>query len=254
MKKILLFGPDKEQNQVFSDWIKGENYLIKSTDDLEQILFLLSKGKYNTLILDFDSPEIRENLLDLCRIMKKDRRFSELFIITLTYRKNTQLIASSIEAGVDDFIFKPFETESFLNRLDIIFKHIKLKCKGKKILDLNMIEYLINLAGEGTREDFFLLSSVIFNKLIIDRVAGIIGEPIILIMMKRLGDIIGENYRFMQEIRFENGKIFMDKVDQVSPEVPVKNLVMAFRNYFHGLLQMILSLSSNILMDRWLRK
>lgn len=254
MKKILLFEPDKEQSEVFSDWIKGENYLIKSTDNLKQILLFLSEEKHDILILDFDLPELREYLLDLCRIIKKERRFSKLPIIILTYKKNTELIASSIDAGVDNFIFKPFETESFLNRLDIIFEHIKLKSKGKKILDLDMIEYLINLTGEGTREDFILLSSVIFNKLIIEKVSGIIGEPIILIIMKRLGDILGENCKFMQEIRLENGKIFMDKADQVSPEVPVENLVMAFRDYIHELLKLILSLSSNILMDRGFRK
>lgn len=250
MKKILFFGPDKDQNEAFSEWLKGENYPIKSTDNFEQIVPFLSEEKYDILILDIDSPEIREHLLDLCRIMKKDPRFSELSIITLTYRKNTQLIASSIEAGVDNFIFKPFETKSLLNRLSTILQQIKLKSKGKKVLDLNQINYLINLTGESTREDFFLLSAVIFNKLIIDKVAGIIGEPIILIMMKRLVNIVGEDYGFINEVKFENGKIFMDKVDQVSPEVPVEKLVVAFRDYLHGFLQLVLSLTSNILMDR----
>ena len=250
MKKILFFGPDKDQNEVFSEWLKGENYPIKSTDNFEQIVPFLSEEKYDILILDIDSPEIREQLLDLCRIMKKDHRFSKLSIITLTYRKNTQLIASSIEAGVDNFIFKPFETESLLNRLSTILQQIKLKSKGKKVLDLNQINYLINLTGESTREDFFLLSSVIFNKLIIDKVAGIIGEPIMVIIMKRLRNIVGEDYRFVKEVRLENGKIFLDKVDQASPEVPVEKLVMAFRDYLHGFLQLVLSLTSNILMDR----
>ena len=37
MKKILLFGQDKEQNQVFCEWLKKEDYQIESTDNLEQI-------------------------------------------------------------------------------------------------------------------------------------------------------------------------------------------------------------------------
>jgi len=250
MKKILFFGPDKDQNEAFSEWLKGENYPIKSTDNFEQIVPFLSEEKYDILILDIDSPEIREHLLDLCRIIKKDPRFSKLPISVITYKKNTRIITSSIEAGVDNFMFKPFETDSFLSRLETMFKQIELKSKGKKVLDLNQINYLINLTGEATREDFFLLSSVIFNKLIIDKVAGIIGEPIILIMVKRLVNIVGEDYRFVKEVRFKNGKIFLDKVDQASPEVPVEKLVMAFRDYLHGFLQLVLSLTSNILMDR----
>jgi len=250
MKKILLFGQDKEQNQVFSEWLKGEKYQIVTTENFEQVFPFLSLKKYDVLIVDIDFPEIMEHILDLCRRLKKDQKFSEIPITVVAYKKNNKLIASAIEAGVDNFILKPFETKSFLNRLDTIFEHIELKSKGKKILDLNFISYLINLTGEANREDFFELFPVIFNRLIIDKVMGIIGKPIIVIMLKRLGDIIGEDYKFVKEVRFENGKIFLDKVDKVSQEVPVEKLVIAFRDYLHGFLQIVLTLTSNILMDR----
>lgn len=250
MKKILLFEPDKEQSEVFSAWLKGEDYEIELTDNLKQVLPFLSGEKYDILIMDIDFPEIAESSLNLCQILKKDQYFSEFPITVLTYKKNSKIIADSIEAGVDNFMLKPFETDSFLSRLDTIFKQIELKSKGKKVIDLNYINYLIKLISETTREDFFILPSVIFNKLIIDKVKGILGEPIIVIISKRLSDLMGADYGFLNEIRFSNGKIFLDKVDEVSKEVPVEKLTIAFRDYIYGFLQLIETLTSNILMER----
>lgn len=248
-KNILLFEPDKKVEKLFIDWLKEEKYSAKPVENPEQILARLSGEKYDILMVDIDFPEAIESLLNLCRILKKDPYFSELPITVLTYKKNIKLIADSIEAGVDNFVLKPFETDSFLSQLDNIFKQIELKSKGKKVLDLNCINYLIKLTSETTREDFFILSSVIFNKLIIDKVKGILGEPIIVIITKRLGDLIGADYGFVKEIRFSNGKILIDKVDKVSKDVPVEKLIIAFRDYIYGFLQLIQTLTSDILME-----
>lgn len=210
MKKILFLGPDKEQSEVFSGWLKGKDYEVESTDNSKQVLPFLSGEKFDILIVDIDFPEAIESLLNLCRILKKDPYFSEFPITVLTYKKNIKLIADSIEAGVDNFILKPFETDSFLSRLDIIFKQIELKSKGKKVLDLTYINYLIDLTSEANRKDFFILSSAILNKLIIDQVKGVIGEPVIVIIIKRLGELIGRDYEFVKEVKFSDGKMLMD--------------------------------------------
>jgi len=249
MKKIVFLGPDKEQNEVFSGWLKGEGYEVESADNSKQILPFLSGEKFDILIIDIDFPEAIESLLNLCQILKKDQYFSEFPITVITYKKNIKIIADSIEAGVDNFILKPFETDSFLSRLDTIFRQIELKSKGKKVLDLKYINYLIKLNSETTREDFFILSSVIFNKLIIDKIKGVIGEPVIEMIMKRLGELIGGDYEFVKEVRFSDGKMLMDKVDKVSKDVPVEKLIIVFRDYIYGFLQIIQTLTSDILME-----
>jgi len=249
MKKILFLEVDKEQSEVFSEWLKREGYEVKSADNSKQILPFLSGEKFDILIIDVDFPEIAESLLNLCQILKKKQYFSEFPITVLTYKKNIKLIADSIKAGVDNFILKPFETDSFLSRLSTIFKQIELKSKGKKVLDLNYINYLIKLTSETTREDFFILLPIIFNKLIIDQVKGVIGEPVIVIIMKRLGELIGGDYEFVKEVRFSDGKMLIDKVDKISKDVPVEKLTTAFRDYVYGFLQLIQTLTSDILME-----
>lgn len=247
-KNILLFEPDKKVEKLFIDWLKEEKYSAKPVENPEQILARLSEEKFDILIIDIDFSENTESLLNLCQILKKDQRFLEFPITVLTYRKNIKIIANSIEVGVDNFILKPFETDSFLSRLDTIFKQIELKSKGKKVLDLNYVNYLIKLTSEATREDFFILSSAIFNKLIIDKVKDIIGEPIIVIIIKRLKELIGADYGFVKEVKFSNGKLLIDKVDKISKGVPVEKLTIAFRDFVYGFLQIVKTMTSDIIL------
>jgi len=68
--------------------------------------------------------------------------------------------------------------------MEVIFKEIEFKKQGKKVLDTNYIEFLIKLASEISRKDFFLLAPVIFNRLIISKISVRIGEPIIMAIIK----------------------------------------------------------------------
>jgi len=227
-KNILLFEPDKEVEKLFNSWLKEKKYKSKSAESIEQILTLLFEVKFDILIIDIDFSENTESLLNLCQILKKDQRFLEFPIMVLTYRKNTKIIANSIEAGIDNFVFKPFEANIFLNRINAILKGIELNSKGKKVLDLNYINYLI--------------------KLIIDKIKDILGEPIIVIIIKRLKELIGADYGFVKEVRFSNGKLLIDKVDKISKDVPVEKLTIAFRDFVYGFLQIVQTMTSDIIL------
>lgn len=250
MKNILLFEPDKETELLFSGWLRDTGYAVLLVDNLEKISHLLAEKKFDILIMDIDFPGTTEPCLGLCAALKKDPHFLDFPITALTCKKDTKRIASAIEAGVDNFMFKPFEAGSFLERLDVIFKDIELKSKGQKVLDLNYINYLIELANQASREDFFLLPSVIFNVLIMDKVKTVLGGPVIDVMAKRLEELIGQDYEFMKHIRFSGSHINMEEVERASRGVPVEKLAMAFRDYVYGFLQLVRTLTSDILMER----
>ena len=250
MKNILLFEPDKETETLFSGCAEKIGHAVVMAEDLKEIPRLLTEKKFDILILDIDFPGTTEPCLRLCAALKKDPHFLDFPITALTNKKDTKRIASAIEAGVDNFMFKPFEADSFLERLDVIFKDVELKSKGQKVLDLNYVNYLIELANQASREDFFLLSPVIFNVLIMDKVKTILGEPVIDVMAKRLEELIGQDYEFIKHIRFSDNHINMEEVERASRGVPVEKLATAFRDYVYGFLQLVRTLTSDILMER----
>jgi len=250
MKKILLIEPDKELNELFSNWLKEEDYEVKSIDNLQEVHSSISKEKFDILLIDIDYPEITESSLELCQKLKKNARFSDLPVTILTYKKDVKRIASAIEAGVDNLVLKPFETDTFLKRIKTIFKEIELKKQGKKVLDLNYINFLIKLLDEGSREDFFLLSPVIFNRLVMDKIGDILGEPVIMVMMRRIREFIQDNYAFMKQARLQNKKLLMDGVYRASKKVSRKILVFGFQNFIYIFLGLVRVLTSDILIER----
>ncbi|MFH1287718.1 MAG: response regulator [bacterium] len=253
MKKILLIEPDEEQAGLFIDWLKGEGYDVNSLDSLQEVQTSVSKDKFDIILMDIDKPEITEASLKLCRALKADERFADLPITIFTYRKDIKKISDAIKAGADNFVLKPFETDSFLARMEIIFKQFELKKYGRKVLDLNYINYLIALAGEAEREGFFVLAPVIFNTLILEKINTIMGSPVIAQIIKRCNETIGEDYAFMKVFEFSNGKILMEGVEKASKNIPVKKLANAFRDYVYAFLHLVRTLTSDILVEREVR-
>jgi DNA-binding response OmpR family regulator len=250
MKNILLFDPDKETETLFSGWLSDAGCTVSSADSLEEIPHLLAENQFDILIMDIDFPESADSSLKLCATLRSDPRLSDLPITVLTCKRDIRKIARSIEAGIDNFILKPFNEDFFLVRLDTIFDEYKLRPKGKKVLDLNYVDYLLELASQTNREDFFTLSPVIFNVLIMDKVKTTLGEPVINVMAKRLDELIGGDYEFIKHVRFSDSHINMEEVEHASKEVPVEKLVMAFRDYIYAFLHLTRTLTSDILVER----
>lgn len=248
-KKLLFIKPDRELKKLFANWLKDHGYHIKSVDNSQQASSSLSQERYDLLIIDIDLPQTAEELLIYCQSLKKDSRFHDIPVVVLTYRKDAKKIARALEAGTDRLILKPFELDSFLNQIEVIFKEIEFKKQGKKVLDTNYIEFLIKLASEISRKDFFLLAPVIFNRLIISKISVIIGEPIIMVIIKRLNDLTEEDCGFMKAVKLQNAHILMDGVDKVSKGVSVERISRGFRNYVFGFLQLVEILTSDILLE-----
>lgn len=250
MKNILLFEPDKETATLFCGWLNDVGCPVSSTDSLEKIPLLLAEKKFDIVIVDIYSSKDADFFLKLCPKLKSDPRFSGLPITVITYQKEIEKIARFLEGGVENFMLKPFDADSFLARLDTILDEHKLKLKGKKALDLSYINYLIELGSQSEREGFFVLAPVIFNKLIIEKINKVLGEPIIVQIIKRVNEMIGEDYEFMKSVEFSGKGLSLDGMDKASRDIPVEKLTKPFRDYVYGFLHLVRSLTSDILMER----
>jgi len=250
MKKILLLEPDKEQAELLADWLKGEAYSVSSIDNPEQVPTSLANEIFDILVIDIDTPEIWESSFKLIKGLKADVRYTDLPMAVIAHGKETKKVIAAVETGVDIFLLKPFETDSFLKRVENVFANIELKSKGKKMLDLNFLNYLIELTGQMERDDFFALSPVIANKLIIEKINTILGDPIIAQIIKRLNESIGADYEFMKSVEYSDKGLSLDSVNAASKAVPVKTVANAYRDYVYALLHLVKSLTSDILMER----
>ncbi|MBU0650607.1 hypothetical protein KKC59_01705, partial [bacterium] len=138
----------------------------------------------------------------------------------------------------------------FLKQIKAILTDIEIKKHGRKVLDLNYVNFLINVLNDLNRDSFFQIAPVIFNKLIMTQLKSFLGDVILTAIEDRLREMIGRDYPFMEEVELIAGKIDMDVARRASKEVEVKILVNAFRDYTYAFLYMITALTSDILIER----
>lgn len=247
-EKILILESDKGMGEAFSNWLKKEDYNVEVANNIDDANHMLSHSIFDIFLVDLDSLEVLESLWGLCQSLKQED-VSDIPICILTYKNDAVRIASAIEAEVDRFIVKPFDTAGFLRSLQSVLKEIEHKKKGQKSLDVVYINYLIQLSGGLNRRDFFLVMPVIFNKLIMDKIKTIIGESIVAMLANRLQEVIGRDYEFMSAIRFYGTNIVIDDVNKFSQDIAVEQISEAFNKYVSSFLRMLQGLTSDILMD-----
>ncbi|MFH1653131.1 MAG: response regulator [Pseudomonadota bacterium] len=250
MKRVLLIEPDKELAGSFVGWLEGNNIGVKLVDDPDGTLNLLSNDQFDMLIVDIDYPGTTESLLELCKTLKQDTRYSDIPITVLTFKKEVEKIAAAIESGVDGLILKPFETGYFIDRIEALLAQSKLKKKGKKVLDLNFINFIINLAIDLDRDGFFALMTTVFNELIINKTKGILGEPVIIVLMKRINEMMEDDCAFMKQMQFADGRFRLDEIAMAAKNVSPDKLAIGCRRYIDYFLYLIQTLTSDVLMDK----
>jgi len=245
-KRILLLEPDEEQGELLANWLKDENYEVKLVEDAKEVLPVLSNEKFDSIIIDIETIE---DVLELCHELEKDQRFSNISVFVLIYKTRIKEIALLMDVGVEGLLFKPFEIDDFSKRLKALVREAESIKRGKKLLDKNYINVFLELSSHASHEDFFLLVPILFEKLILAKINMIVGDPIIIQIIKRCNEVIGEDYAFIREVKFSNTKFLLDGVEKAAKDVPIEKLTIAFRDYIYAFLQMVQTLTSDILMD-----
>lgn len=250
MIDILLIEPDKEQAQVLVDQLKTEHCHVIPGANSQGLSELLSQRHFDILLADIDTTHEGEDLLEVCRQLKQDQRFAPIPIIAIVDRGSTGKIIRALEAGVDHFLIKPFEADDVINRIHDFLASAGLRAQGKKYLELEHINLLMNFIGAAQRETFFQLAEAIFNLEVIAKIKDIIGESIFPYLFKRLHEMLEEEYAFMRQTQFADTRISLAGVEGITRHLPVQELTAGFRQYLYIFFKLVHALTSDILFGR----
>lgn len=122
--EILLVEDNPHDAELTIRALKKHNFANKIfhvKDGAEALDFLFAKGNYNQLtvgrcpkvvILDLKLPKV--DGLEVLRRMKKDARTRTIPVVVLTSSQEEQDIVESYNLGVNSFVTKPVEFESFM--------------------------------------------------------------------------------------------------------------------------------------------
>ena len=114
---ILLIEDDRNISELLELYLKKEGYAVEAAYDGRQGLEMFRTLQPDLILLDVMMPVM--NGWDTCRAIRAE---SQVPIIMLTAKSETDDKVMGLKAGADDYITKPFEMREVLARIEAILR------------------------------------------------------------------------------------------------------------------------------------
>ena len=116
--KVLVADDDRVVRRIVVTKLSGLGYEVRDVEDGQEALDLLESGYVPDLLIT-DSLMPRLNGIQLVRRVREspDAATSRLPIVMLTSRQGEQDIIEGLEAGLDDYVIKPFSPDELAARV-----------------------------------------------------------------------------------------------------------------------------------------
>ncbi len=119
MIKILLVEDDNTLGEAIKKFLTDNDYIVDWLTDYESVVFF----GYDLFIIDWMLKE--KSGLDLVNLLKEKGIESPIIMITVKSSINDKL--KGFEAGVDDYITKPFDPKELLARIKALVNRVYKK-------------------------------------------------------------------------------------------------------------------------------
>ncbi|MCK4244346.1 MAG: response regulator [Candidatus Omnitrophica bacterium] len=114
-KTILIVDDEPELRRALTIRLEASNYQVLTASDGEEALNKMREESPDLIILDIMLPKM--DGFKVCRLFKFDPQYKGIPVIMLTARAQKEDESTGMETGADEYITKPFETESLLAKV-----------------------------------------------------------------------------------------------------------------------------------------
>lgn len=164
--RILIVEDEPNLGRQLRTTLEGVGYAVDLATDGEDGHFLGTTENYDAVILDLGLPEL-DGLSVLNRWRKEEKTMP---VLVLTARDSWSDKVAGLDAGADDYLAKPFQTEELIARLRALIRRSTGNASselsaGPVLLDTRSGR--VTLDGEPvkmTAQEYKLLSYLLHNK------------------------------------------------------------------------------------------
>lgn len=138
MAKVLFVDDEVNIRKLVSYDLKHAGFDFDVCENGEEAINLIHKNNYDVCIIDWMMPKLSG--IDLVKQIRSESYDAILFM--LTAKDEEEDIVEAFEAGVDDYMRKPFSSRELILRVNAHLKRIKqensqVRTIGDCVLDLN---------------------------------------------------------------------------------------------------------------------
>ena len=118
--KILIVDDFKTMRRIIKNILKqlGYNNILEA-DDGSSALTLLKREKVDFIVSDWNMPKMSG--LDLLKAIRSDEKLKSIPFLMVTAEAKKENIVIALQSGVNNYIVKPFTTETLKEKIDEIF-------------------------------------------------------------------------------------------------------------------------------------
>jgi two-component system KDP operon response regulator KdpE len=163
---ILLVEDDPALRRALRTSLRSRDFEVLEAATGEDAIVVAADRRPNVALLDLGLPD-----LDGIDVLRQLRGFSEVPVIVLTARDDQSEKVRSLDAGADDYVTKPFDTEELLARIRAALRRVPNAETAPTVvrvddLEIDLARRLVARDGEAihlTRTELTLLEQLVHN-------------------------------------------------------------------------------------------
>lgn len=132
---ILIIEDDNEINNLLCKALNKQGFITKSAYTGTEGLNMLKSESFDIVLLDIMLPYKSGD-----RLLSELRLFSNVPVIVISAKENTQTKIDLLRLGADDYITKPFDIDEVAARIEANLRRVKNNREGNKLLKFKDIK------------------------------------------------------------------------------------------------------------------
>jgi two-component system chemotaxis response regulator CheY len=126
--KVLVVDDFSTMRRIVKNLLKQIGYKdIEEAEDGVQALSKLQDGGFGLVVSDWNMPNM--DGLEMLQSVRQDPALKEIPVLMVTAEAEKEKVITAIQAGVNNYVVKPFTGEILKEKLEKIFVNIAAKQK-----------------------------------------------------------------------------------------------------------------------------
>jgi two-component system KDP operon response regulator KdpE len=161
---IAIVEDDTALRRALRTSLRARGFDVRESATGEQAVVLAADGAVDAMLLDLGLPD-----LDGLEVLSRIRTFSKVPVIVVTARDRQADKVRALDAGADDYVTKPFDTEELLARVRAVLRRVPIEAPAPAMIRVDDVEIdlarrRVTVAGEPvhlTRTELLLLEVLV---------------------------------------------------------------------------------------------